>query len=201
MGRCGLFGFAFFIAFLIFGLSGLVGCSSGSAISTTTFAVPASITLAPTPNASMEIGTYQAFLAAAMSSTKTTIAEPISYQSSNTAVLTIASNGLACAGSWNSLSNPQVCTPGPVGVAVVTATAQGVSSPATTVYVHQHIDKVVVNLLPVPNQPPPPNPCFSVGQTANYQATAYSRGSNITSTVGIFNWQTQISSVATLNTS
>src|SRR5579864_3272862 len=119
MGRCGLFGLALFIGFLIFGLGSLVGCSSGSPVSTTSFAVPASITLTPNPNASMEIGTYQTFLATAMSSTKTTIAEPISYQSSNTAVLTIASNGLACAGSWDSLSTPQVCTPGGVGVAVV----------------------------------------------------------------------------------
>jgi hypothetical protein len=201
MGRCGLFGFAFFIAFLIFMLSGLVGCSSSSPVSTTSFAVPASITLNPNPNASMEIGTFQAFLASAMSSTNTTIAEPISYQSSNTAVLTIASNGLACAGSWDSFSNPQVCTPGGVGVAVVTATAQGVSSPATTVYVHQHIDKVAVSQLLPPNQPPPVNPCLSVGQSANYQANAYSRGVDVTSTVGVFEWQLLIPSVATLNIS
>ncbi|MGC1436301.1 MAG: hypothetical protein WA847_10450 [Terriglobales bacterium] len=201
MGRWGLFGFAFFIAFLIFALGGLVGCSSSSPVSTTSFAVPASITLAPNPNASMEIGTYQIFLATALSSTKTTIAEPISYQSSNTAVLTVASNGLACAGSWDSLSNPQVCTPGGVGVAVVTATAQGVSSPSTTVYVHQHIDKVAVSLLLPPNQPPPVNPCLSVGQSANYQANAYSRGVDVTSTVGVFNWQLLNPSLATLNTS
>ena len=201
MGRCGLFGFAFFIAFLILALGGLVGCSSGSPVSTTSFAVPASITLTPNSNASMEIGTFQTFLATAMSSTNTTIAEPISYQSSNTAVLTIASNGLACAGSWNSLSNPQICTPGGVGVAVVTATAQGVSSPSTTVYVHQHIDKVAVSQLLPPNQPPPVNPCLSVGQSANYQATAYSRGVDVTSTVGVFHWQLLIPSVATLNTS
>ncbi len=201
MGRCGLFGFAFFIAFLIFALGGLVGCSSGSPVSTTSFAVPASITLTPKSNASMEIGTFQTFLATAMSSTNTTIAEPISYQSSNTAVLTIASNGLACAGSWNSLSNPQICTPGGVGVAVVTATAQGVSSPSTTVYVHQHIDKVTVSLLLPPNQPPPVNPCLSVGQSANYQANAYSRGVDVTSTVGVFSWQLLNPSVATLNTS
>jgi hypothetical protein len=201
MGKCCLFGFAFFVAFLIFALGGLVGCSSGSAVGTTSFAVPASITLNPNPNASMEIGTYQAFLATAMNSTKTTIAEPISYQSSNTAVLTIASNGLACAGSWNSLSVPQICTPGGVGVAVVTATAQGVSSPSTTVYVHQHIDKVAVSLLLPPNQPPPVNPCLSVGQSANYQANAYSRGVDVTSTVGVFEWQLLNPSVATLNIS
>jgi hypothetical protein len=200
MGRCGFAGFGFFVALLIFLVAGLTGCASNSAVTTTSFAVPASITLNPNPNLSMEIGTFQSFLASPLTSTRTTIAEPVSYQSSNTAVLTVANNGLACAGSWNSLSNPQICTPGPVGVAVVTATAQGVSSPSTTVYVHQHIDKVTVSLFVPPNQPPPTNPCYSVNQTSIYQANAFSRGVDITSTVGVFNWQTLITNVATLST-
>jgi hypothetical protein len=201
MGRSGIVGFAVLSVLLIFLAAGLVGCGNNNAVTTTSFAVPASITLTPTPNLSMEIGTFQTFFASAFTSTKTSIAEPLSYQSSNTSVVTVANNGLACAGSWDSLTNPQICTPGPVGTAVVTATAQGVSSPPTTVYVHQHVDKVVVSFLPIPNQPPPPNPCFSVGQTANYQATAYSRGVDITSTVGVFTWQTLLSNVATLSTS
>src|SRR5271167_1244836 len=174
MGRSGIVGFAAFGALLISLVAGLAGCGGNSAVNTTSFAVPASVVLTPTPNLSMEIGTYQSFLASALTSTKATIAEPLSYQSSNTAVLTVANNGLACAGSWDSLTNPQICTPGTVGVAQVTATAQGVSSPTTTVYVHQHIDKLTVSEFVLPNQPPPSNPCFSVGQTANYQATAYS---------------------------
>jgi hypothetical protein len=198
MGRSGIVGFAVFVA-LLFLVAGLVGCSSNSAIRTTTFPVPASITLTPGPDLSMEIGTNQALSASALSSTKTALTEQFSFQSSNTAVVTVAANGLACAGSWDSLSAPQICTPGPVGVALVTATAQGVSSAPVTIYVHQHIDKVEVSFLPPPNQPPPPNPCFSVGQTANYQAAAYSRGINITSTVGIFTWQTLATNVATLN--
>src|SRR5580692_12287931 len=162
MGRSGIAGFAVFGALLIFLVGSLPGCSGGSPVHTTTFAVPASLTLSPSPYLSLEIGTYQALTATALSATRTTITQPISYQSSNTAVLTVASNGLACAGSWDSLSSPQICTPGGVGVAVVTATAQGVSSPSTTVYVHQHIDKVAVSLLLPPNQPPPVNPCLSV---------------------------------------
>src|SRR5277367_487128 len=146
MGRSGLVGFAVLVALLLLLVAGLVGCSGSSPVTTGTFAVPASVVLSPGPNVSLEIGAFQSFLASALTSTKTTIAEPVSYQSSNTAVLTVANNGLACAGSWNSLSSPQVCTPGPVGVAILTATAQGVSSPSTTVYVHQHIDKVVVSL-------------------------------------------------------
>src|SRR5580658_5911508 len=200
MGRSGIVRFAIFIALLIFLVGILPGCSSGSAVHTASYAVPASLTLSPSPYLSLEIGTYQALTATALSATRTTITQPISYQSSNTAVLTVASNGLACAGSWDSLSNPQICTPGGVGVAQVTASAQGVSSPTTTVFVHQHVDKVSVSLLVLPNQPPPTNPCFSVGQTSNYQATAYSNGVDITSTVGVFTWQTLVANVATLTT-
>lgn len=199
MGSSSLVGSAVFVALLIFQMAGLAGCGS-NAVHTTTFPVPATVTLSPTPNLSMEIGTNQAFAAGLLDSAGQAITEPFFFQSSNTAVVTVAANGLACAGTWDSLSNPQICTPGPVGIAQVTATAQGVSSPPTTVYVHQHIDKLVVTSFLLPNQPPPINPCFSVGQFANYQATAYSRGTDITSTVGIFNWQTVPTGVATMST-
>ena len=199
MGRSGI-AFAVFGVLLIFLVGILPGCSSGSAVHTASYAVPASLTLTPSPYLSLEIGTYQALTATALSATNTTITEPISYQSSNTAVLTVANNGLACAGSWDSLSNPQICTPGGVGVTQVTASAQGVSSPTTTVFVHQHVDKVTASLLVLPNQPPPTNPCFSVGQTSNYQAAAFSNGVDITSSVGVFTWQTLVANVATLTT-
>ena len=197
MGRSGI-AFAVFGVLLIFLVGILPGCSSGSAVHTASYAVPASVTLSPSPYLSLEIGTYQALTATALSATNTTVTQPISFQSSNTAVLTVANNGLACAGSWDSLSSPQICTPGGVGVAQVTASAQGVSSPTTTVFVHQHVDKITASLLVLPNQPPPTNPCFSVGQTSNYQATAYSNGVDITSTVGVFTWQTLVANVATL---
>src|SRR5271156_2482217 len=200
MGRSGIAGFAVFGGLLIFLVGSLLGCSGGSAVHTASYAVPASVTLSPSPYLSLEIGTYQVLTAAALSGTKAPITQPIDYLSSNPAVLTVAANVLGCDGSWNSLSNPQICTPGGVGVAQVTASAQGVSSPTTTVFVHQHVDKVAVSLLVLPNQPPPTNPCFSVGQTSNYQATAYSNGVDITSTVGVFTWQTLVANVATLNT-
>ncbi len=200
MRRSGFWQFAIAVP-ILFLVAGLGGCSSSSPIHTVTYPVPASITISPAPNLSLEIGTNQAFFPSILSSTKTSITEPVNYLSSNTAVLTVANNGLACAGSWDSLSNPAICTPGPVGVAQVTANALGVSSPATTVYVHQHIDKVVVTFLPMPNQPPPTNSCYSVGQKADYQAQAFSNGVDITSTVGVFGWQTSVTNVAALNMS
>lgn len=200
MRRSGFVVSLVFASILLFLMIGLAGCGTKSAVTPTTYPVPASISMTPAVNFSMELGTTQVFTTTVTGSAKQTLTEPVSFVSSNTAVVSIAANGTACAGSWNSLSNPQICTPGPVGVAQITATAQGVSSPTTTVYVHQHIDKIAVNEFQLPNEPPPTNPCLSVGQVAHYRATAYSRGVNITSTVGVFNWQAVNLGVATLTT-
>lgn len=185
--------------FIIGGLIGAwSGCSSSSPTRNTEFPVPANIVLSPSNNVSLDVGSMsQTFTATAQDNKKAAITTPISFFSNNTAVLTISASGLACAGTWDSLSAPQICTPGPVGVAQVTATSHGVSSPPTTVYVHQHIDKIVVT--PVPDQTPPADPCFSKGQIFNYQATAFSRGLDITSSVGTFTWQSVNSDVATLD--
>ncbi len=179
----------------------LPGCSSSKATGTSSFPVPASVILAPAPYVSLELGTTEAFTTSIQLANKTSSTQPVFFQSSNTAVVTVAANGLACAGSWDNLANPQVCTPGPVGVAQVTADAQSVDSAPTTVYVHQHVDKVVISQVLPPNTPPPTASCFSVGQTAQYQAKAYSKGIDITSTVGVFSWQAVTANVATLNTS
>jgi len=174
----------------------LTGCSSSS-VKTTSFPVPSNINLAPSGNTSMDLGQNLTFTGTPRDNKGNIIVEPISYQSSNTAVLTIAANGNACAGTWDSLTAPQICTAGPAGVAQVTATTHGVSSPPTTVYVHEHIDKIIVQ--PVPGQITPLFTCFSKGQTFNYQAAAYNRGTDITDSVGVFSWQIQSTTVAGLN--
>ena len=181
---------------LIF-LSFLTGCSSS--VTGTGFRTPASITLAPTSNVSLDLGAFQSFTATARDAGNPprTLTIPISFQSSNTAVVTIAANGLACAGSWDSLSNPQICTPGQSGVAEITAVAKGVSSPPTTVYVHQHVDSVTIGPVPGPNPPPA---CISKGQLIDYEAKAFSHGTDITSTVGPFTWTAVTSQVVTVST-
>ena len=170
------------------------GCGSSSpVISTTTYQTPVKVTLSPTPSSSLELGKTLTFTASATNASNSSVNTPISYESSNTSILTVSTAGVACAGSWDSLAAPTVCTPGAVGEATLTAVAQGISSPPTTVYVHQHVDSVVVE--PQAGQPPPSASCFSKGQTFNYQATAYSRqggpapGLDITASVGPFSWQ------------
>ena len=199
MGRFGTVVRAVLAPLAMMVIAGLAGCSSSNPVKVANYPVPASISITPSPYLSLELGTNQAFTATIEDSAKANITEPVTYISSNSGVVTVAANGLACAGSWDSLSSPQICTPGAIGVAQVTAVAKGVSSAPTTVYVHQHIDKIVISTVTtVP--PAPPTPCLSVGQTIEYQASAFSRGIDITSTVGIFTWQALTSSVAALST-
>jgi trimeric autotransporter adhesin len=198
MGRSSAMVRLAFIFIVVSLVAVLTSCSSSSPTTNATFPVPANITLTPGNTVSLDVGSAtQIFTANPQNSKHVTISTPVSFLSSNTAVLTIASSGLACAGTWDSITTPQICTPGPVGVALVTATSHGVSSPPTTVYVHQHIDSIVVS--PVPAQTPPAGPCFSKGQTFNYQATALSRGLDVTASVGPFAWQSTEVLVATLS--
>ncbi len=197
MGRSSAMVRLAFIFFAVSLIAAFTSCSSSSPTVATTFPVPANIVLSPANTVSLDVGSAtQTFTASPQNSKHTAITTPVTFLSSNTAILTVASNGLACAGTWDSLASPQICTPGPVGVAQVTATSHGVSSPPTTVYVHQHIDKIVVTA--VPGQTPPAGPCFSKGQSFDYQATALSRGLDITASVGPFGWQSVNTGVASL---
>jgi len=193
-------------AVIVFGLpliivlvSFLSGCSSGSGVNVVNFVTPANVVLNPATTASMDVGATLTFTAIPEDNTKKSLVQPVTYFSDNPAVVTVAATGIACAGTWDSLSFPQVCTPGAAGVAQITASAQGVTSPPTTVYVHQHIDSVSIS--PVPTQANPTAPCVTKGQTFEYAAKAFSRGSDITSTVGQFNWTSLDPTVVTLSTS
>ena len=170
-----------------------VGCGSG-AVNGTTFPKPAHLAISPSSAISLDLGGTQAFTTSATNFTGHTITVLPSYQSSNTAVVTVASNGVACAGTWDAFG--QVCTPGSVGVAQVYSSARGVSSAPVTIYVHQHIDNITITqIAPVP--PPPPPYCISKDSTAIFQTSAFSKGIDITSTVGQFTWQSQSIMVAT----
>ena len=179
-------------------LAGLISsCSHSQSVTTTSSSpVPAAIALSPTPSASLETGKTLSFTATPKDSSASTITETVAYQSSNPAVLTVSTSGVACAGSWDNLTAPQVCTPGPPGVAQVTAAVEGVSSPPTIVYVHQHIDNIA--LVAAPNQAPPTGNCISSGQSFNYQANASSQGLDISSSVGPLLWASTNVSVVTL---
>ena len=146
------------------------------------------VTINPASNFSMDVGGTQIFTTSATDALGRAIVGSPQYSvASGTpgtpAPLSVASNGNACAGSWD--PTVSICSPGNPGIAIVTAIFNGVSSPPTTVYVHLHIDSLqVVNAQTLP----PQYDCFSQGQTWFYKAIAYNNGIDITSTVGQLSW-------------
>jgi hypothetical protein len=190
--------------FLVFSLA-WTGCGGGNSTPPTS-PVPASVTLSPSTQVSLEIGKIQIFTSSTLSSTNTAVTTPISFVSSNTAVVTISASGVACAGSWDSLSNPQLCTPGAEGTAQITASAQGVNSPPTTIYVHQHIASVSIEPVSLSTDPDPSSPeglagCTSKGHIREFQAVARTRtGVDISATMGVPTWQLSTATVGTLTT-
>ena len=158
-----------------------------------------SITLSPGSTISLEAGGIQGFSASAKDALGHTILGlniqfvVASGNPNAAAPLSVASNGAACAGTWD----PSVtqCSAGTSGIALVTAVANGVSSPTTTVYVHQHVASIQIKNA---ESQDPQYDCFSQGQTWLYQAIAYnSDGVDITGTVGPMSWSSSNPSVVT----
>ena len=185
-GFMGKFFSAVSLTFLVISCTLLPSCGGGSATKTVAEVVPAGVSLTPGPTISLEVGQTVSFSAAPT-------ADTFSFQSSNPTVLTVANRGQACAGTWNSLSVPQICTPGPVGTSQVTATTLGVTSSPVTVYVHAPITSIAISK--VPGQPQTLRPdCLSKGPVHGperwlFQASAFNGATDITSSVGPFSWQ------------
>ena len=163
----------------------LPSCGGGSPTKISPEVPPAGVSLSPGPNISLEVGQAISFSAAPA-------ADTFSFQSSNPAIVTIANNGQACAGTWNSLTVPQICTPGPVGTAQITASTLGVTSSPVTIYVHAPVTSIAITK--VPGQPPTlRTDCLSKGPVHGpekwlFQATAFNGSTDITSSVGPFAW-------------
>jgi hypothetical protein len=166
---------------------------------------PARITLSPTPSTSVQVGSTVIFTASAQNSSGSSLSLGFTFQSSDTSILNIAANGVACAGRWD--ANFTICTPQGTGVVQVTASALGATSAPTQVFVHPPIDNIQISEVPTVGSPPPACPgqqiipeacsvssvtpvagCLSTNQTLSLQATAFSKGVDITALVGPFTW-------------
>ena len=174
---------------------GLAGCGGHKPAGASPF--PAKVTLAPAPSTSVQQGSIFTFTASAQNGSNSNISPAFSFQSSDTSILNIAANGLACAGRWDTAFT--TCTPMGTGAVQVTVSALGATSPPTVVFVHAPVDKITVTEAPPSQVPPPtPQPCVVMGQTTTLQATAWSQNSDITSTVGPFTWSAVNSSVVSI---
>jgi len=141
------------------------------------------------------LGGSLTFTAIAKTASGTTLATPITFASSDTSILNLAPNGVACAGHWDVAFT--TCSPGASGPVTVTASALGGTSVPTYVFVHPPIDNIsVVGVLPDGIQVQ--EPCLSQSQAMTVEAHAYSQGTDITASVGPFSWSANNPSVVTL---
>ncbi len=198
MHRCGS---AFLLTLAITVVVAFTGCLGKSTSNSGNGGVQ-TVTLSPGNIISIDVGGTQVFSATAKNASGGTvlgvdiqfIVESGSPNAS--APVSITSNGLACAGAWDQTGS--MCSPGTPGIAYVRAVTAGVSSPPTTVFVHQHIDSIQVSRLDP--QGPPLYDCFSQGQTWGYQGIAYSNNVDITNSVGPMNWSSSNTGVLTTDT-
>ena len=141
-----------------------------------------------------------AFISAvAQNSAGTTVAADITFSSSNSALASVSSGGLICGGAWD--ANIITCTASSgVGQATITATS-GTVTATMTVYVHQHVDRVVASA---------PGNCLSLGRTATMTVSVLNTSApgcsvqspcDITSTVGPVAYGTGDSSILAVDNS
>ena len=169
------------------------GCGGGKKAGTPIF--PGRVSLSPATTTSLDLGATLNFTASAQTVSGTNIATPISFTSSNTSILTLAPNGVACAGQWD--VNFTACTPGNSGPVTVTASALGANSIPVYVFVHPPIDSITVNGILL-NGLPVQEPCLSQTQSMTVEAHAFSQGTDITSSVGPFTFSATSTSVVSL---
>jgi hypothetical protein len=153
------------------------------------------ISLNPSINTSMVLGGTMIFTSSVQTVSGTNLNTPVTFSSSNTSILSIASNGVACAGHWDATFS--TCNPGATGVVQVTASALGASSIPTYIFVHPPIDSITVTgvlLDGVPVQ----EPCLSQSQSMTLEAHAFSQGVDVTASVGPFTWAESNTTVAKL---
>ncbi len=170
------------LALAMISLIGIAGCG-GTKAGPPLFV--GHVTVSPATATSMVLGSTLAFTASAQTASGTNLRTPIEFTSSDTSIINVSPAGIACAGHWDITFG--ICTPGNVGLALVTASALGSSSSPTYVFVHPPVDSITVAgvlLTGLPVQ----EPCLSRTQSMTLQAHAFSRGTDVTQSVGPFTW-------------
>lgn len=188
MGRFRSRGLRLAVAILSFW--SIAGCGGGTKPGPPIF--PGHITLTPATSASLTLGATFGFSASAQTASGTNINTPITFSSSDTSILNLAPNGVACAGHWDVAFT--TCSPGAPGTVTVTASALGASSVPTFVFVHPPIDNITVTGILIDGVPIQ-EPCLSQSQAMTVEAHAYSQGTDITASVGPFTWSANNPSV------
>src|SRR5579871_6732469 len=137
------------VAVAILSLWSITGCGGGAKAGPALY--PGKVTLTPANISSISLGATVGFSASVQTTSGTNLNVPITFSSSDTSILTLSPNGVACAGHWdNGFTN---CIPAGIGPVKVIATALGASSEPTWVFVHPTIDNITVNGILLDGQP------------------------------------------------
>jgi hypothetical protein len=188
MHRCGS---GFLLTLAITFVAAFTGCLGKSTGNSGSGGVE-TVSLSPGGMISIDVGSTQVFSASGKDASGHTVlgvniqfVVGVPQGTTTPAPLSVASNGNACAGTWD--VSDAICSAGGTGIATVIAVINGASSTPTTVYVHQHIDSI--QIVTAETQPPQYE-CFSQGQSWLYQAIAYGSPGNvdITDSVGPIDW-------------
>ena len=181
------------LLFAIISIAAISGCGGHRPAGSPTF--PAKVNLSPANAFSVQLGSTFAFTATAQNTNNQNVSATFTFSSSDTSVLNIAPNGVACAGVWDAAFTS--CTPAGIGAVQVTASALGSTSAPTYVFVHPLVDNIRVTGI-LPDSVPIQEPCLSQSQTMTVQAQAFSKGVDVTSSVGPFTWSANNASVVRL---
>jgi hypothetical protein len=197
MHRCGP---ALLLTFSLVLVAALTGCLGKNSANPGNSGIQ-SVTLSPGTSISLDVGGTEVFSATGKNAVGGTVLGGIQFlvasgSPNSASPLSVASNGAACAGTWDTTAT--LCSPGTPGIAIVTAVISGVSSPPTTVYVHYHIDNIQISQA---ESIAPQFDCFSQGQTWQFQGVAHDSNKNdITNTVGPMIWEFSNSGVLSPDT-
>jgi trimeric autotransporter adhesin len=170
----------------------VVGCGGGSRKTTN---VVAQVTLSPS-SVSIVAGQVTQISAGASNSSGNAVSPlpTFTFNSSNTKIATVSPSGLVCGGVWDSffiVCNGADSSGNPIaGTAVITASAQGVSSAPIQVSVHPSVTSITVD---------PVAGCISIKGTQQFVAHAFHNATDITSLVGNFTWTLSIPSVGSID--
>lgn len=179
---------------VVLALWGFSACGGGGKPGPPLFAGKVSLT--PSTNISIVLGSTINFISSVQTASGTTLNTPVTFSSSDTAILNIAVNGVACAGRWDSTFT--TCNPGATGVVQVTASALGSTSIPTYVFVHPPVDSITVTGVLL-NGLPVQEPCLSQTQSMTLEAHAFSQGTDVTASVGPFTWSANNAAVVNLS--
>ena len=184
---------------LIVAATAVLASCGGHSSTTTTSPTPTTLTVTTT-SFSLTHGDVAQITGATVldqNNTALTTQPTFTYSSADASSVTVTSTGIVCAGVFD--ANNIVCkttdgsgNPLPDKTVNITVAALGLST-TVPIYVHAHVDNVVVQ---GPSNPPL---CVSQNLTEQFSARAFHAGQDITSTVGTFTWATGSAVVATVD--